>query len=338
MPKHLFIDTNVYLRIFRKTSDTLNEVELLLELINAGEIRLYTTEQVLEEYFRNVEREVEEAFEDIRSIAERVELPRLAQQFEHASEILEAFNRIRGAKKALLEEARVASDGGTLKADELITQIFDAATEIERTEDIIEDARLRRDLGNPPGKKDTLGDQINWECLLEAVPNKKNLNLISRDGDFAIKAGVRKIKQFLRDEWADEKESEVILFQDIKSYLSEEFPDFKDANAVKKSAAISKLEKSGSFITTHKQIANLVSVYDQIKLSDATRIFRALIDNNQVKWISSDSDVREFYSKLFERFYIETPKSLDEELYEVAPYLDPDFEGDDDEDDDDIPF
>lgn len=342
MAKHLFVDTNVYLRVFRKTSDTLNEVELLLQLIEAGEVVLYTTDQVIEEYFRNVEREIEEAFQEIRSIPDRVELPRLAQDFEHASEIFEAFNKIQSAKKALLVEAAEAADGGALKADELITKIFDAATEIERTDEIIEASKLRRDLGNPPGKKDSLGDQINWECLVAEVPEDEDLAIISRDGDFSVKIGARKVKQFLKDEWAAEKDSEVMLFHDMKSYLSQEFPDFKDAKSVKKSSAINKLSNSGSFMTTHKQIANLESVFDQIKVPDAIKIFNALLDNKQVKWIATDDDVRQFYTKLFRRYYLETPSDLDERLYEVAPYLDPSSaiqqDEDVDEDEEDAPF
>ena len=339
MAKHLFIDTNVYLRVFRKTSDTLNEVELLLELVEAGEVVLYTTDQVIEEYFRNVEREIEEAFQEIRAIPDRAELPRLAQDFDHASEILEAFNKIQTAKKALLAEAAEAAQGGVLKADALITGIFDAAVEIDRTDEIIDASRLRRDLGNPPGKKDSLGDQINWECLLAEVPDATEFAIISRDGDFTVKIGARKVKQFLKDEWSAEKDSEIALFHDIKGYLSHEFPDFKDAKSVKKSSAIKKLENSRSFMTTHRQIANLEEVYDQIKSSDSIRIFEALLSNNQIKWIATDEDVESFYTKLFKRYYHETPSELDERLYGVAPYLDPNASTDEDEDDeDDMPF
>jgi hypothetical protein len=193
-------------------------------------------------------------------------------------------------------------------------------------------------LGNPPGKKDSLGDQINWECLLNRVPPLQDLSIISRDGDFSFKAGVKKIRQFLKDEWSDQKESDIRLFYDLKSYLAAEFPDFKDAKSVKKSAAITKLRSSGTFINTHKQIANLNEVYDQIKFNDAVKIFEALLNNDQVKWIATDDDVREFYSKLFKRYYSETARELDVQLYEVASYLNPDSENAVEVSDDDIPF
>lgn len=338
-PKHLFIDTNVFLRIFRKTSDTINEVELLFELIEIGKIKLYTTDQISEEYFRNVERELEEALVEIRQVPDKVELPRLTQQFSHASEILKAFATIQSAKKALLAEAAEAIEGGQLKADSLISKIFGAATKFARSEDIIAKARLRRDLGNPPGKIDSLGDQINWEALLEGVPEKSALSLISKDGDYSLKGGSPKIKQYLKDEWAEKKGATITLYMDLKTYLAAEFPAFKDTKSVKKSVAIEALEKSGNFASTHKQISNLNAAYDGIDVGDALRIFRAIIVNPQVRWIANDADVREFYKKLFTRFYIDTPPDLDEALFEVAPYLDPLFVPvPPTDDEDDIPF
>lgn len=332
--EHIFIDTNVLLRIFNKTSDTLNEVEVLLELVKANQVTLYTTEQVVEEFYRNAEHEIENAISDIAAIPDKVELPRITQQFGEASEILSHFNAIRQAKKALLEAAREAAQGGELREDSLVGEIFAEATELPRTPEIIEKARLRRDLGNPPGKKDTLGDQINWECLLSGVENGKNLSILSRDGDFSVKIGSKSVKQFLESEWEGAKVSKICLFHDLKEFLSEAFPDIKTPLDAKKNSALSKLKKSGSFLTTHKQIAILAEIIDQLSLEEATKAFRALIENEQVRWIATDEDVKEFYSRLFERFYPKTPHELDEELIAVAPYLGPD----ESDLDDDIPF
>lgn len=338
MSKHLFIDTNVFLRIFRKTSDTINEVEVLLELIESKKIELYTTEQISEEYFRNVERELEEALQEIKQIPEKVELPRLTQQFPHASQILKAFADIQAAKKSLIEEATQAIEGGQLKADALISRIFDAATKFPRSNEIIDRARLRRDLGNPPGKNDSLGDQVNWEALLEGVPAKSPLSIISIDGDFSLKKGSSKIKQYLKDEWFEKKGATVNLYIDLKGYLSNEFPEFKDVKSVKKSVAIDDLENSNNFSNTHKQISNLESVYENINLEDALRIFKAMTENPQVHWIANDTDVKAFYTKLFTRFYPETPPELDRELIEVASYLSVIETPNQLADEDDIPF
>jgi len=65
--------------------------------------------------------------------------------------------------------------------------------------------------------------------------------------------------------------------------------------------AIRYLEESGSFATTHAAISNLQKYTELFDPADATLIFKAL-DNPQVGWILSDSDVYDFYLKLTNRF------------------------------------
>jgi len=45
---------------------------------------------------------------------------------------------------------------------------------IETTKELVDRARLRMDIRNPPGKDDSLGDAINWEGLLNNVKKIKN--------------------------------------------------------------------------------------------------------------------------------------------------------------------
>jgi hypothetical protein len=49
---------------------------------------------------------------------------------------------------------------------------------------------VRRELGNPPGKKgDPLGDQLSWEQILTQFKEKKSLWIITRDSDYAVEYG-----------------------------------------------------------------------------------------------------------------------------------------------------
>ena len=49
----------------------------------------------------------------------------------------------------------------------------------------IENARLRKEIGNPPGKRaDPLGDQLSWEQLLNLVPGISQLWIVSTDRDY----------------------------------------------------------------------------------------------------------------------------------------------------------
>jgi hypothetical protein len=49
----------------------------------------------------------------------------------------------------------------------------------------IEKARFRKEIGNPPGKKeDPLGDQLSWEQLLNIIPKITTLWVVSTDRDY----------------------------------------------------------------------------------------------------------------------------------------------------------
>ena len=51
--------------------------------------------------------------------------------------------------------------------------------------DNLNKARLRKEIGNPPGKKnDPLGDQLSWEMLLNIVPNVNRVWIVSKDQDY----------------------------------------------------------------------------------------------------------------------------------------------------------
>lgn len=56
--------------------------------------------------------------------------------------------------------------------------------------DDINRARLRKEIGNPPGKRaDPLGDQLSWEQLLSIVPKIQRLWIVSTDKDYFTEQG-----------------------------------------------------------------------------------------------------------------------------------------------------
>jgi hypothetical protein len=73
----------------------------------------------------------------------------------------------------------------TLAADILFANIVKAAGVIEPKQAELNAAYHRMSLNNPPGKKGSLGDRLNWEQLLSRMPNQADLHIVSKDGDFA---------------------------------------------------------------------------------------------------------------------------------------------------------
>lgn len=56
---------------------------------------------------------------------------------------------------------------------------------IKPTFEDLSKARFRKEIGNPPGKKnDPLGDQLSWEMLLNIAPKIKTIWIVSKDQDY----------------------------------------------------------------------------------------------------------------------------------------------------------
>lgn len=84
----------------------------------------------------------------------------------------------------------------SLYADKLIEEIFAKSTRIKFTESQFCAAKRRADLRSPPGKNNSLGDAINWEALLEAIPDGQDISIVSEDGDFASPLDVERLSDF----------------------------------------------------------------------------------------------------------------------------------------------
>jgi hypothetical protein len=209
----------------------------------------------------------------------------------------------------LVAAVETAITAQKLPADALIKSIFEAAKNQPIEDEIIARARLRRELNNPPGKKDALGDAIHWECLLKKKPY--HLHIVSRDGDFASELNPKEIKSFLQEEWRSVRPyGNVTLFRSLSEYFN-----IKLSEEAQKNELISRLESSPNFSSTHSIIADL-SKYVFYTNHQVIKLFEALVKNDQIGWTSSDSDVRDFYLKLRDKAYI-----VPDELQDAASGL-----------------
>ena len=79
------------------------------------------------------------------------------------------------------------------------------------TDDLFNKGKVRSALGHPPGKKNSIGDAICWECLLGffnsldevTVESKEshNLYVVSMDGDYVNALNEKVPKDYLSQEW-----------------------------------------------------------------------------------------------------------------------------------------
>ncbi|POG11475.1 hypothetical protein BGP84_17700 [Pseudomonas putida] len=81
--------------------------------------------------------------------------------------------------------------------------------------------------------------------------------------------------------------------------------------------AISELAESSSFSTTHWAISNTTTYLNQLTKDDAELLFRAALNNNQIRWIITDDDVNAFYLSLVNRWVTEIEPELAELVIEL---------------------
>jgi hypothetical protein len=319
---HVFIDSNIYLRFFAYADDTLEELEKFQALAEAEKITIYLPEQVQDEVSRNREGEIARAVARFQKSATPPEIPRFALQTAEAKALLKESKKAAEAKAELSKKITEEIKNGDLRADQLIDQLAEHSTIVEITDDHVDQATFRRDVGNPPGKPETLGDQINWECLLDAVPATTDLHIVSADEDFFSKLDATQPAQFLADEWLRVNEGALHVYRSLSAFTKKHFPEIKLPIDVLKSDAISRLAKSGNFARTHRQIEKLGEMFDQLTYEDAVILLQAMIDNSQINWIAGDDDVKEFYTKLYRKFWTKTPAEMDEQLTKISDYFD----------------
>lgn len=299
---NLFIDTNVFLDFYHLSGADIEELNKLTALLEDGSIKLFVPSQLCEEFKRNRDSKIMDAMLQFRKIKFKISFPAFCKLYPEYSELQNILTELNKKHAALYEKAMDDVNNLTLKADTVIADLFDQAVLAETDDAIYERALRRFRMGNPPGKKkSTVGDEINWECLLEKVPHGEDIYLVSGDADYASPINSEQFNPFLQDEWNNKKGSNVAFYTTLQAFFKENYPDIKLASDVRKAALIKRLAKSGSFATTHVVIGKLDKI-DDFTSSQVEELIQIADMNNQVRWIIGDSDVHAFYTKLKEKY------------------------------------
>ncbi len=316
---HLFIDSSTFITFYAYTSDDLDELKKVAGLIKAGKLKLYIPEQVADEFHRNREGKLAESLTVFSGGGVSKAIPRFMVEYPEAKDFSNAAKAFQQARENLANKAREDAAAHLLPADDVFTKITEAAGLIATSETILQQANRRRLRGNPPGKKDSIGDQINWEVLLGHVPDGEDLHIVAKDGDYVSALASESPHQFLQREWNQKKNSSIHLHKQLKPFLNENFSKIKFAIDIEKQIAIDSLIYSGSFSTTHSAISELKSCVNDLKWPEVEQIFEAGISNSQISWIGTDQDVNEFYRSLMAKFFEITTLEMDIELEKVFP-------------------
>lgn len=331
---HLFIDTNIYLSFYQFTSDALDELDKLRVLFEQGILTLVVPEQVVHEFERNRENKISDSLKRLRDQSLKLQYPQFCKDYNEYK-VLRALEReFKKQHSMLITSISEHVSEETLKADETVRQLFESAEIVDSNESIIDRARLRMDVNNPPGKKGSLGDAINWETLLAEVPEGEDLYFVTEDKDYSSPLDEAKFNYFLINEWINTKSSSIYYYRRLSDFFGEHFPDIKLASELQKDLLIRELAESNTFKTTHKLVAKLTRL-GGFSGPQANALVDAALSNGQISMIITDYDIKSFYSAIADG----NRSQLDPDQLRMLEYVLQDDEPESVvEDDDDLPF
>jgi hypothetical protein len=305
---HLCLDANVYLDLHGLAGDQVVELEKLPALTAAGEVILWLPDSVQDEYRRNRPKVVSDALKALRDSRLKVSPPALSQGLPERRALEDAARDVQRAHSTLMRTLEAQAASNSLPADLVIDKLFAAATTIG-TAPFLGAARQRRELRQPPGKADSVGDALTWEALLQTLPQGAELHFVSSDQDFQSPLTPDAFHEYLADQWTRVHGAPAILYSDLDRFLSQHFTAIKVPSDIPKVRLIQDLETSGSFVGTHSIVAQLAK-YDVFSAEQARLIALHSVRNSQVRWIAADADVKEFLTRILDSHRASIPPEL----------------------------
>jgi predicted nucleic acid-binding protein len=332
---HVFIDTNVLLSFYALTHDDLEQLKKLIGLIKAYRLTIYVTQQVKDEFSRNRETKLNESLSQFEKLTFSKTMPRYIYEYKEAAAYRRSLNEVINAHKALAERARKEAESNSLEADDLLHSLFESSELLEVDSELIDLAQKRMHIGNPPGKKDSMGDQLNWEALIKHIDPETDLLIISNDGDYESSLNKGRPHQFLIDEWKTRKHAKLNLYHSLKKFLDDHFPEIKLAVdtekliiGAKKTAVINLL----SFVADGEHNWSLwfvipeimeraIPVIDYFTKEEAEQIIDNFLKSEPPSRLASKPQVRAFFDGLIGKYRDAVDTSLLEKLEERLQFL-----------------
>jgi predicted nucleic acid-binding protein len=241
---YVFIDTNILLDIYHLSGPDLDELRKIEKLVSHKKIQICMCQQVEDEFWRNREGTIADAIKKFEKTKAEQTLPNLVRTHEAIEGLRKIISEVNTLKNKILEDIKENIERNSFKADDVIKSLFRIAKPKPISPEILQKARFRLDLGNPPGKKGSLGDAVNWEYLIETIEEGNDLIIISSDGDYESELRKERPKEFLEREWKKLKKGSLELYKSLPAFLKKHFPEIKLAGEIDKQVALEGFETS----------------------------------------------------------------------------------------------
>lgn len=191
----IFIDTNIILDFYRINNK--NSINEILKEIKKYKKYFISTKQSQDEFLRNRDRTITDFIEEIKKQNYKVHINNVIATLDSYTEYHDSIIKANTNTRKIIEELNKLIENPDI---DLIYKIYLDLNETayNRTNEIIERAYRRKIIGNPPtSKKETCGDEIIWETLLDCCND--DLIIVSRDSTFSTNYN------FLKSEFKKDK-------------------------------------------------------------------------------------------------------------------------------------
>lgn len=301
MANSLYLDTNIYLSFYHLTNDDIEELSKLLLLVKSKELILYLPDQTRDEFYRNRDSKIADGLKKFNENKLNKIFPQMVKDYSEEYDLMRnAIKAFEKNKQIIVDKLRKDVVEQSLNADKIIQDLFKVATEIKNTPELILKAKNRYDLGNPPGKKGSYGDALNWESLLTKIEVFDNFFFISDDGDYFSEFDKNLFNSFLIKEWEEKMPlTDFKQYKSLSGFLKENYPTITIESENRKDELILELQSSGSFATS-RSVLHKIAEYNDFSKKQLNDIFDAAISNSQIYWIGDDEDINEILLKILE--------------------------------------
>jgi hypothetical protein len=293
---NVYIDAQRWLSIYDLSDDSHVQFGKLCELVDKNEINVFLPEQTYEEVLRNRENKIRDALKQFDKLNIPA-IPNLCKGYDEYEILNKLINHIEILHRDFSRKIQEDINLRQLHADKVLDKLFTKIDKIPRTQDLITKAKIRFDLGNPPGKDKSYGDAINWETLLETVPDEEDIYFISSDKDYKSVLDEIKLNQYLHDEWNRIKKSEIFFHTSLTDFIRMHLKTVELKSENEKEELIELLGNTPDFNSTHIIISKL-SQFSNWTENQVIKLLQMAERNNQVYWIINDNDIKSFYNGL----------------------------------------
>jgi predicted nucleic acid-binding protein len=123
----LFIDTNVLLSFYHLTSEDIEELKKLVALVKTNEIELIVPKQVENEFWRNRGAKIVDAMKKLKETKFNVSFPAFSKDYEEYIQLRKLLKESDRTHAELVKKITAHAEATTLKADEIVTGLFQKA-------------------------------------------------------------------------------------------------------------------------------------------------------------------------------------------------------------------